>query len=151
MIKPRVAIVMGSKSDLPVMENAQKVLAEFGIKSDVLVASAHRNPVKVVQFAKTAENKYQVIIAGAGMAAHLPGVIAAYTTLPVIGVPIESRGLQGVDALFSIVQMPAGIPVACVAIGGAKNAGLLAVEIIALANPKVKAALNAYRKELAAK
>jgi 5-(carboxyamino)imidazole ribonucleotide mutase len=147
---PRVAIIMGSKSDLPTMEAAQKVmLDEFGVESDIMVASAHRNPAKVVEFAQNADKKYSAIIAGAGMAAHLPGVIAAYTTLPVIGVPIESKGLNGMDALFSIVQMPPGIPVATVAINGAKNAGILAVEIMALRFDELQKKLTAYRKKLA--
>ena len=147
---PRVAIIMGSKSDLAIMEAAKKVMSEeFGIESDVLVASAHRTPAKVLSFAKNANKKYSVIIAGAGMAAHLPGVIAAYTTLPVIGVPIESKNLQGLDALLSIVQMPPGIPVATVAINGAKNAGILAIEILALRYTELEKKLAAYRKKLA--
>src|ERR687896_194863 len=129
----RVGIVMGSDSDMPVMEKAGGVLDRFGIEFEIEVMSAHRKPARVSEYASTAaERGLRVLIAGAGLAAHLPGVVAAHTHLPVIGVPLFQEGLNGVDSLYSIVQMPPGVPVACVAIGGAKNAGLLAVQMIAL-------------------
>lgn len=148
----RVLIVMGSDSDLPVMEEAKKVLSEFGIKVRMTIASAHRTPEKVVSLVKDAERDgVKVIIAGAGYAAHLAGAVAAQTTLPVIGVPLEGSSLDGLDALLSTVQMPAGIPVATVAIGktGAKNAGILAAEILAIADEKISDALKEYRKRMA--
>jgi 5-(carboxyamino)imidazole ribonucleotide mutase len=151
MARPKVAIIMGSKSDLPVMEKAVEQLREFGIDSEVTVASAHRTPFKVAKFAQKAEKKFDLIIAGAGMAAHLPGVIAAYTTLPVIGVPLESQGLSGFDALFSIVQMPPGVPVACMAIGGAKNAAILAAEILSLKYAALGPKLKKFKDNLAKK
>ena len=130
--RAKVAIIMGSDSDLPVMKDAATALKIFGVSYEIAVLSAHRTPDEAAQFAKNAQKKgIQVIIAGAGGAAHLPGVLAAYTCLPVIGVPVPIGALQGKDALFSIVQMPKGIPVACVAIGNAFNAGLLAVQILA--------------------
>ena len=140
---------MGSKSDLEVMREAAEMLKKLGIKSDTIVASAHRAPKKVIALAQSAESKYSVIIAGAGMAAHLPGVIASYTTLPVIGVPIDTRSLKGFDSLFSIVQMPPGIPVATVAIGGAKNAAILAAQIIALSDKPVAEKLKKLKKFMA--
>ena len=146
--KPKVAIIMGSKSDLVVMEEAASSLKEFGIESTTLIASAHRTPKKVQSFARSAEGKFDLIIAGAGMAAHLPGVVAAYTTLPVIGVPMFSKGLSGFDALYSIVQMPPGVPVACVSINGAKNAGVLAAEILGLKYPYLKAKLKKFKQNL---
>ena len=128
---PRVGIVMGSKSDMPVMEKAQGELDERGIRSEIRVMSAHRDPDTVADYAKNAKLRgLRVIIAGAGMSAALPGVAAAHTDLPVIGVPILGKSLGGLDALLSAVQMPPGVPVACVAIDGAKNAGLLAARII---------------------
>lgn len=148
----RVLIVMGSDSDLPVMEEAKRVLGEFGIKAKMTIASAHRTPEKVVSLVKDAERDgVKVIIAGAGYAAHLAGAVAAQTTLPVIGVPLEGSSLDGLDALLSTVQMPAGIPVATVAIGktGAKNAGILAAEILAIAEEKISDALKEYRKRMA--
>jgi phosphoribosylaminoimidazole carboxylase PurE protein len=148
----KVLIVMGSDSDLPVMEEAKKVLFEFGIKVQMTIASAHRTPEKVVSLVKDAERDgVKVIIAGAGYAAHLAGAVAAQTTLPVIGVPLEGSSLYGLDALLSTVQMPAGIPVATVAIGktGAKNAGILAAEILAIADGKISDALKEYRKKMA--
>lgn len=127
-----VGIIMGSDSDLPVMSEAAKVMDEFGVEYEISVVSAHRTPDKMYEYAKTAKQRgLKVIIAGAGGAAHLPGMTAALTTLPVIGVPVKTRALSGVDSLYSIVQMPGGIPVATVAINGAKNAGLLAVQILA--------------------
>src|ERR1017187_381193 len=131
--RPVVGIVMGSDSDWPTMKSAAEACAEFGVPHEVQVISAHRTPRDLERYASTAQQRgLRVIIAGAGGAAHLPGVTAAYTTLPVIGVPMESKALKGMDSLLSIVQMPSGIPVATVAIGGARNAGLLAVQILAV-------------------
>jgi 5-(carboxyamino)imidazole ribonucleotide mutase len=142
---------MGSKSDAEVIQAALDVLANLGIEHEVNVISAHRNPEKAKQYAQSArERGVEVIIAAAGMAAHLPGVLASWTTLPVIGVPIASGELKGVDALYSIVQMPSGIPVACMAIGsaGAKNAAYLAAEILGLKHDKIRRAYEKYRSEL---
>jgi phosphoribosylaminoimidazole carboxylase PurE protein len=150
--KPEVAVVMGSESDMPVMERAAKMLARFGISHKVLVMSAHRSPTKTREFARRARQQgIKVIIAGAGMAAHLPGVIASETILPVVGVPLARSALGGLDSLHSIVQMPTGVPVATMAIGeaGAANAAILAAEIIALGDPKVAAKLRAYKRSLA--
>jgi 5-(carboxyamino)imidazole ribonucleotide mutase len=149
-INDKVAVIMGSSSDEPVMKKCIDYLNYFNIPHEMHVMSAHRNPDVVHEFAVHAEkNGYKVIIAGAGMAAALPGVVAALTTLPVIGVPLEGSALNGVDALYSIVQMPPGIPVATVAIGpaGAKNAAILAVEIIALQNEVLKEKLVDFRKK----
>ena len=145
-MNPKVGIITGSQSDLPIIEKATAMLSELGIAYDLLVASAHRTPEKVAEFAKSAEKKYEVLIAAAGMAAALPGVVAAHTTLPVIGIPISSKSLQGHDALFSIVQMPSGVPVATVAIDGAKNAAILAAQILAIKYPKIRAKLKALKK-----
>jgi phosphoribosylaminoimidazole carboxylase PurE protein len=143
----KVAIVVGSKSDTAIAEKAEAVLREFSIPFETMVISAHRTPNKIKKFASTAEAKhFSVIIAIAGLAAHLPGVIASMTTLPVIGVPAESGPLNGRDALFSIVQMPAGIPVACVGIGNATNAALLAIEIIGSSQPAIRTKITEYRK-----
>ncbi|TVS05476.1 MAG: 5-(carboxyamino)imidazole ribonucleotide mutase [Cyanobium sp. PLM2.Bin73] len=140
---------MGSDSDLPTMQLAVDVLERFGVTHVVRVLSAHRTPLEMVAFAREAAGRgLGVIIAGAGGAAHLPGMVAALTTLPVIGVPVASRALSGVDSLHSIVQMPAGIPVATVAIGNGTNAGLLAVQILAIAEPALAESLTAYRAEL---
>lgn len=144
----KVAIIMGSKSDMPVMEQAAEQLKEFGIESDVIVASAHRNPERVKDFASKAHEQYQLIIAGAGKAAHLPGVVASLTELPIIGVPIKTSDLGGVDSLYSIVQMPTGIPVATVAINGAKNAAILAAQIIALKSDDVKKKHAEFRQSM---
>lgn len=150
MAIPLVGIVMGSDSDLPVMQEAARILDELGIPSEVVISSAHRAPDKTADYARSAvERGLAVIIAGAGGAAHLPGVIAAYTPLPVIGVPIESGSLKGLDALYAIVQMPSGIPVATVAINGAKNAGILAAQIIGSRDPAIRAAVTAYKDQLA--
>ncbi len=149
MRKPKVGIIMGSKSDMAVMKKAAVLLKSFGIGYDITVASAHRTPKKVKSFIIKAEKSFDLIIAGAGMAAHLPGVIASYTTLPVIGVPLESKTLKGFDSLYSIVQMPPGIPVATVAIGGAKNAAILAAEILALKYPKLKVKLKKLKEKMA--
>lgn len=145
---PLVGILMGSDSDLPTMDETAKILQEFTVPFELHVLSAHRSPDRVTRFARDAEGRgLRIVIAGAGSAAHLAGVIAAHTTLPVIGVPMESGALQGLDALLSTVQMPGGIPVATVAIGkaGARNAGLLAVQILALSDSRLRRELLAYR------
>ena len=145
-----VGIVAGSRSDFPIMEAAIKVLDELDVPSEFRVLSAHRTPDRLLQYAETAPGRgIQVIIAGAGGAAHLPGVIAAKVILPVIGIPIPTEHLRGMDSLLSIVQMPRGIPVATVAIGNAANAGLLAAEILALADEPLRARLVAWRARLA--
>ena len=150
MAKPLVGIIMGSDSDFPVMKDAVKILKDFHIDVEVSVISAHRTPDKAIEYAKEAENRgIRVLIAGAGKAAHLPGVLAAFTVLPVIGVPIKSSAFDGLDALFSTVQMPPGIPVATVAVDGAKNAGLLALEILAAADDTLKKKLKEYRNKMA--
>jgi len=147
--KIEVGIIMGSDSDLPIMEDAVKVLKEFGIGYEVKVLSAHRTPNQHAEYSKTAIDRgLKVIIAAAGGAAHLPGVTAAQTTLPVIGVPIKGKALEGMDALLSIVQMPPGIPVATVAINGAKNAAILAVSIISLVNPDIQLKLTDYKRKM---
>ena len=149
MQKPQVLIVMGSDSDLPVMEESAKVLAEFGIPYEMRISSAHRSPRTTADLAAEAAGRgIRVVIAGAGMAAHLAGVMASSTVLPVIGVPMEGGALNGLDALYSTVQMPGGIPVATMAIGkaGAKNAGIFAVQILALGDAKLTAALISYRE-----
>ena len=148
--KPVVGILMGSKSDLEVMSEAAKVLGEFGIATEMKVASAHRTPELVQEYVASAKARgIKIIIAGAGGAAHLPGVTAAFTTLPVIGVPIESKSLKGLDSLLSIVQMPPGVPVATVGIGAAKNAGLLAVQILAVGDARLQKALANFKVKLA--
>lgn len=149
--KKQVAVIMGSKSDMPVVQYGLDILDKFGVAHEVKVLSAHRTPAQTIKFAKDARNKgYKVIIAAAGGAAHLAGVIAAHTTLPVIGIPIETKALGGVDSLFSTVQMPSGIPVACMAIGksGAVNASLLAIEILATADKTLQRKLSGYKKKL---
>jgi len=144
-----VAIIMGSDSDWPTMESAAKVLDEFGITYTAEVISAHRMPDEMSEFAKNAaKSGYKVIIAGAGGAAHLPGMVASLTTLPVIGVPVPLANLEGMDSLLSIVQMPAGIPVATVGIGNAKNAGILAARILAVGNEELQAKVEAAMKNL---
>ena len=146
---PRVAVAMGSDSDLPTMQPAVQVLEQFGVAVEVRVLSAHRTPLEMVEFAQMARGRgFKVIVAGAGGAAHLPGMVASLTTLPVIGVPVQSRALSGVDSLHSIVQMPAGIPVATVAIGNGLNAGLLAAQILATADPRLAQAISDYRDGL---
>src|SRR5882672_1219351 len=150
--KPRVSIVMGSDSDLDIMRESAKALEEFGIEYDIDVTSAHRSPERTAEFARKAASRgIRVIIAGAGGAAHLAGVIAAHTTLPVIGVPIPSTSLQGMDSLLATVQMPAGIPVATVAIGkaGATNAAILAVQILALSDAELAKKMAAHKEKLA--
>lgn len=145
----KVGIIMGSDSDLPVMKEAAEILESLGVPYEITIISAHRTPEKIFEYAtKAEENGIEVIIAGAGGSAHLPGVTAALTTLPVIGVPIMTKSLKGLDSLLSIVQMPSGIPVATVAINNAKNAGLLAVQILALKYPELKEKLKNYRASL---
>ena len=148
-MSPLVGIIMGSDSDLPTMQAAIATCEEFGVAHEVAIVSAHRTPERMVEYAQTAHQRgLKVIIAGAGGAAHLPGMVAALTPLPVIGVPVASRHLQGIDSLYSIVQMPAGIPVATVAIGNAKNAGLLAVQILASHQPALLEKVQQYRQSL---
>jgi 5-(carboxyamino)imidazole ribonucleotide mutase len=146
---PIVAILMGSTSDAEIMEQAKQILKEFEVPCEMKVLSAHRTPDQTIEYAKTAKERgIKVIIAGAGGAAHLAGIVAAVTTLPVIGIPIKSKSLNGIDSLLSMVQMPAGVPVATVAIDGGSNAGLLALEILALSNLKLSAKLETYRKKM---
>jgi 5-(carboxyamino)imidazole ribonucleotide mutase len=152
--KPLVGVVMGSKSDWETMKQAADVLKQFGVAHECRVVSAHRTPDMAVEYAKTAESRgMEVIIAAAGGAAHLAGVIAALTVLPVLGVPMQSKSLGGLDSLLSMVQMPGGIPVGTLAIGeaGAKNAGLLAVRILAASRPDLRKKLHDYHAEMAAK
>ena len=145
-----VGIVMGSESDMGVMTKATEVLDRFGVEHEIEAMSAHRKPDRVADYARTAEARgLRVVIAGAGLAAHLPGVVAAHTTLPVIGVPLYNEGLAGADALYSCVQMPPGVPVATVAIGGAKNAAVLAVQILATADEALRSKLHDFKSELA--
>jgi phosphoribosylaminoimidazole carboxylase PurE protein len=149
--KPLVGIVMGSDSDVPVMEEAAAALKEFGVAYEMTIASAHRSPARAAEYSETAASRgLKVIIAGAGMAAHLAGVMASSTTLPIIGVPMEAGPLKGLDALLSTVQMPGGVPVASMAIGkaGARNAGLFAVQILAVSDKKLAGALDDYKKSL---
>ncbi len=150
MTSPHVGIIMGSDSDLPVMQEAAKILEELGVSHEVSVVSAHRTPDKMVEYAKSAETRgIKVIIAGAGGAAHLPGMVASFTAIPVIGVPIMTKTMAGVDSLFSIAQMPPGIPVAAVAINGAKNAGILAAQIIGAGDDTVRSKVAAYKEGMA--
>jgi 5-(carboxyamino)imidazole ribonucleotide mutase len=151
-VRPLVAVVMGSDSDLPTMRGAIEALAEFGVPTEVRVLSAHRTPEEMLAFARAAAGRgVRAIVAGAGGAAHLPGMLAAATPLPVIGVPVAITVLAGVDALLSMVQMPAGVPVATVAIGGARNAGLLAVRILASSDPALRAKMERFQAETAAR
>jgi 5-(carboxyamino)imidazole ribonucleotide mutase len=148
---PQVLIMMGSDSDLPVMQEAADILERFGVPWEMRISSAHRSPARTMALAaEAADRGVRIIIAGAGMAAHLAGVVAAKTTLPVIGVPMPGGALNGVDALYSTVQMPGGIPVATMAIGkaGAKNAGLFAVQVLALTDGRLAEALQEYRREM---
>ena len=145
----RVGIIMGSDSDLPVMQAAADILDELGVGFEMTIVSAHRTPARLYDYAQTAEDRgLQVIIAGAGGAAHLPGMAASLTALPVIGVPVKSSTLSGNDSLLSIVQMPPGVPVATVAINGAKNAGILAAQILSVADPAVRKAVHDYKADL---
>jgi len=148
--KPRVGVIMGSDSDWTVMEDAATALAEFEVPFEVGVVSAHRTPGRMLDYAQTAAGRgIEVIVAGAGGAAHLPGMVASATPLPVIGVPVPLARLDGLDSLLSIVQMPAGVPVATVSIGGAKNAGLLAVRILGVSDPALRERMVAFQAELA--
>ena len=149
MAEPIVGVIMGSESDLETMQGAAEALAEFGIPYEMEVVSAHRTPEAMFEYATSARTRgLKVIIAGAGGSAHLPGMVASLTTLPVIGVPVVSKALQGVDSLHSIVQMPPGIPVATVAIGGGRNAGLLAARILAASDPALSERLESYRERM---
>ncbi len=149
--KPIIGIIMGSDSDLPTMQEAANVCEEFGVAFEIKITSAHRTPHFMAQYAEGAHKRgIKIIIAGAGGAAHLPGMAASHSPLPVIGVPIRSKSLEGIDSLLSIVQMPSGIPVATVAIGNAKNAGLLAMEILAVSNKTLLKKILLYKKKLAA-
>ena len=149
MSQPQIGIIMGSDSDLPTMQAAIQICEEFDVAHEVAIVSAHRTPERMVDYAKTAHKRgLKVIIAGAGGAAHLPGMVAALTPLPVIGVPVKTSTLSGVDSLYSIVQMPGGIPVATVAIGNAKNAGLLAVQMLASHQPELLNQVVDYRQSL---
>jgi 5-(carboxyamino)imidazole ribonucleotide mutase len=148
---PQVGIIIGSKSDEPTLHETLKLLAELGVEAELTVASAHRNPDRVRQYMESAPSRgVELFIAAAGGAAALPGTVAAYTTLPVIGIPLASSELKGVDALYSIAMMPPGVPVACVAVGswGARNAALLAAQILGLKYPKIRAAHDEYRRQL---
>lgn len=146
MPQPLVGVIMGSKSDLETMQPAADILKEFGVPCELRVVSAHRTPEAMVEYAQTARDRgLKVIIAGAGGAAHLPGMVASLTTLPVIGVPVQTKSLGGVDSLYSIVQMPAGVPVATVSIGNGKNAGLLALRMLGIENPDLAEKLEAFR------
>ncbi|MDJ0554276.1 MAG: 5-(carboxyamino)imidazole ribonucleotide mutase [Microcoleaceae cyanobacterium MO_207.B10] len=149
-MNPIIGIIMGSDSDLPTMKEAIAICEEFEVPSEVAIVSAHRTPQRMFEYAQTAHQRgLKVIIAGAGGAAHLPGMVASLTPLPVIGVPVQTRTLQGIDSLYSIVQMPGGIPVATVAIGNAKNAGLLAIQILASHQPELLERVQKYRQTLA--
>lgn len=146
---PMVGIIMGSDSDLPVMEKAVEVLGDMAVPFEIDIISAHRLPEKTAEYARSARQRgIEVIIAGAGMAAHLAGVIASYTTIPVIGVPIKSGALNGIDSLYSTVQMPPGIPVASVGIDGAKNAAYLACSILSIKYPEIEQRLEAFREKI---
>lgn len=147
---PVVGIIMGSDSDWPTLQSAAAACAEFGIETEVRVVSAHRTPEAMVKYAKSAAQRgLRVIIAGAGGAAHLPGMVASLTPLPVIGVPVESQALRGMDSLLSIVQMPGGVPVATVAIGGGRNAGLLAVQILGVSDERLRKKIGQFKARLA--
>lgn len=144
-----IGIIMGSDSDLEVMHEAARILDEFGVAYEITVVSAHRTPERMMEYAKTARARgLKVIIAGAGGAAHLPGMVASITTLPVIGVPVKLKALEGMDSLLSIVQMPGGVPVATVAINNAKNAGLLAIQILAVTQEKLSQQLQDYKEKM---
>jgi 5-(carboxyamino)imidazole ribonucleotide mutase len=149
MEKPQIGIIMGSDSDLAVMHEAAKIIEEFGVEFEITIVSAHRTPDRLVEYAKGAKGRgLKVIIAGAGGAAHLPGMTASMTVLPVIGVPVKGKNLEGMDSLLSIVQMPGGIPVATVAINGAKNAGLLALRILGTTDKVIQDKLSLYAKKM---
>jgi len=147
---PLVGIIMGSDSDWPTLKAAAEVCEQFGVPHETRVVSAHRTPLDMARYARSAHRRgLRVIIAGAGGAAHLPGMVASHTPLPVIGVPIETKALKGLDSLLSIVQMPAGVPVATVAIGNGRNAGLLAVKILATSNPQLQAKILKFKSRMA--
>ena len=147
--KPFVGIIMGSDSDLPLMRDATRILEEFGVAVETTIVSAHRTPDRLVEYAKEAAGKeLKVIIAGAGGSAHLPGMVASFTPLPVIGVPIKTKSMEGLDSLLSIAQMPPGIPVATVAVNGAKNAGILAVEILGAFDKALQEKMMEYKRHL---
>ncbi len=147
--KPLIGIIMGSDSDFPIMERAVEVCKEFGVEHEVHIVSAHRTPARMKEYAESAAKRgLKVIIAGAGGAAHLPGMTAAFTSLPVIGVPVQTKILKGLDSLLSVVQMPAGVPVATVAIDGAKNAGLLAIQILGAFDKKLQKKMDAYKANM---
>ena len=149
MKKPLVGIIMGSDSDLPVMKEAAKICEHFGIEYEVTVVSAHRTPERLFKYSKEADKRgIRVIIAGAGGAAHLPGMVASITPLPVIGVPVKTSSLDGMDSLLSIVQMPGGVPVATVAINNAKNAGILAAQILGVKDKNIRKSVKHYKKEM---
>jgi 5-(carboxyamino)imidazole ribonucleotide mutase len=149
MQKPKVGIIMGSDSDFSVMQEAAETLREFGVSYEITIVSAHRTPERMFRYAKEAEERgIEVIIAGAGGAAHLPGMVASITPLPVIGVPVKSATLQGLDSLLSIVQMPSGVPVATVAINGARNAGILAAEILGIKYPEIRERVKAHKEAM---
>jgi 5-(carboxyamino)imidazole ribonucleotide mutase len=151
MAEPLVGIIMGSKSDMPVMEECAEQLRAFGVPLEIVVKSAHRQPDAVHEWASAAAGRgIKVIVAAAGKAAHLGGVVAACTTLPVIAVPMKTSDLGGLDSLLSMVQMPSGVPVACVAINGAKNAAILAAQILATSDPKLREVLEGFKREMAA-
>jgi 5-(carboxyamino)imidazole ribonucleotide mutase len=149
MSKPLVGIIMGSDSDLSVMSEAAKMCEEFGIEYEVTIVSAHRTPQRLVSYSKNAEKRgIRVIIAGAGGAAHLPGMVASITPLPVIGVPVKGKNLEGMDSLLSIVQMPGGVPVATVAVNGAKNAGILAAQILGVKSKELRDKIKTYKQHM---
>ncbi len=149
MTQPSVGVIMGSDSDLPVMKEAATMLEELGVAYELTIVSAHRTPERLFNYAKTAESRgLDVIIAGAGGAAHLPGMVAAITPIPVIGVPVKTSSLQGLDSLLSIVQMPGGVPVATVAINNAKNAGILAAQIVGVKMPEIRNNVKQYKADL---
>ncbi|MBI1356623.1 MAG: 5-(carboxyamino)imidazole ribonucleotide mutase [Acidobacteria bacterium] len=151
MSRAQVGIIMGSDSDLPVMQDAAKILDELEVAYELTIVSAHRTPDRMVEYAKTAgERGLKVIVAGAGGAAHLPGMVASLTPLPVVGVPVKTSSLSGLDSLLSIVQMPGGVPVATVAINNAKNAGILAAQILGASDLAVRARVQAYKEGLRA-
>ena len=152
MVKPKVSIVMGSDSDLPIMEAAATILKDFNIPYELTIVSAHRTPKRLVEFSENAHNRgVQVVIAGAGGAAHLPGMVAAISPLPVIGVPIKSsNSIDGWDSVLSILQMPGGVPVATVALDGAKNAGILAAQILSVGSEEIREQIINYKKDLTA-
>jgi 5-(carboxyamino)imidazole ribonucleotide mutase len=149
MSGPLVGIIMGSDSDLPVMKEAKEILDSFGVANEITIVSAHRTTKRMVHYATTAKKRgIETVIAGAGGAAHLPGMVASLTALPVIGVPIETKSLEGLDSLLSIAQMPPGVPVATVAINGARNAGILACQILGIKHPNIAVTIERYKRKL---